>query len=66
MYNMESNIANVTKANNLYKRTAQEQDKISLQSNSSEYQVDDLVEEVNPSSEELRLKDICKYISHRW
>lgn len=66
MYNMESNIANVTKANNLHKRTAQEQDKIPLQSNSSEYQVDDLVEEVSPPSEELRLKDICKDISHRW
>ena len=34
--------------------TAQEQDKVSLHPGSSEYQGDDLVEEVRPSSEELR------------
>ena len=52
----ESNIANVTKTNNLLqeKITAQEQDKVSLHPDSSEYQGDDLGEEVRPSSEELR------------
>ena len=56
MDKMESNIANVTKTNNLLqeKITAQEQDKVSLHPDSSEYQGDDLGEEVRPSSEELR------------
>ena len=56
MDKMESNIANVTKTNNLLqeKITAQEQDKISLHPDSSEYPGDDLGEKVRPSSEELR------------
>ena len=56
MDKMESNIANVTKANSLLqeKITTQEQDKVSLHPDSSEYQGDDLGEEVRPSSEELR------------
>ena len=56
MDRMESNIANVTKTNNLLHEriTAQEQDKVSLHPDSSEYQGDDLGEEVRPSSEELR------------
>ena len=56
MYKMELNIANVTKTNNLLHEriTAQEQDKVSLQPNSSEYQVDDLGEEVRPLHVELR------------
>ena len=56
MEKMESNIANVTKTNNLHHEriTAQEQDKVSLHHNSSEYQGDDLGEEVRPSSEDLR------------
>ena len=56
MDKMESNIANVTKTNNLLqeKITAQEQDKISLHPDSSEYQGDDLGEKVRPSPEELR------------
>ena len=56
MDKMESNIANITKTNNLLqeKITAQEQDKVSLHPDSSEYQGDDLGEEVRPSSEELR------------
>ena len=55
MDKMESNIANITKANNLLqeKITSQEQDKVSLHSDSSEYQGDDLDQEVRPSSEEL-------------
>ena len=55
MDKMESNIANVTKTNNLLHEriTDQEQDKVSLHPDSSEYQGDDLVEEVRPSSEEL-------------
>ena len=54
---LESNIANVTKTNKLlHKRmTAQEQDKVSLHPDSSEYQGDDLGEEVRLSSEMLRL-----------
>ena len=52
---MESNIANATKTNNLHESiTSQEQDKVSLHPDSSEYQGDDLGEEVRPSSEELR------------
>ena len=56
MDKMESNIANVTKTNNLLHEriTAQEQDKVSLHPDSSEYQGDDLGGEVRPSSEELR------------
>ena len=52
---MESNIANVTKTNNLLQEriTAQEQDKVSLPPDSSEYQGYDLSEEVRPSSDEL-------------
>ena len=44
MDKMESNIANVTKTNNLLREgiTAQEQDKVSLHRDSSEYQGDDL------------------------
>ena len=55
MDKMESNIVNVTKTNNLLqeKITSQEQDKVSLHSDSSEYQGDDLDHEVRPSSEEL-------------
>ena len=53
---MESNIANFTITNNLLHEriTAQEQDKVCLHPDSSEYQGDDLGEEVRPSSEELR------------
>ena len=53
---MESNIANVTKTNNLLQEriNAQEQDKVSLNPDSSEYQGDDLGEDCRPSSEELR------------
>ena len=56
MDKMESNIANVTKTNKiLHERiTAQEQDKVSLHPDSSDYQEDDLGEKVRPSSEELR------------
>ena len=56
MEKMESNIANVTKTNNLlHKRiTAQEQDNVSLHPDSAQYQGDDLGEEVRPSFEELR------------
>ena len=56
MDKMESNIANVTKTNILFHEriTSQEQDKVSLQHDSSKYQGDDLGEEVRPSSEELR------------
>ena len=56
MDKMESNIANVTKTSNLLHEriTAQEQDKVSLHPDSSEYQGDDLGEEIRPSSEELR------------
>ena len=55
MDKMESNIVNVTNTNNLCKRvTAQVQDIVSLHPDSSEYQGDDLGEEVRPSSEELR------------
>ena len=55
MDKMESNIANVVKTNNLHERiTAQEQEKVSLYPDSSEYQVHDLGEKVRPSSEELR------------
>ena len=56
MDKIESNIANVTKTNHfLHERiTVQVQDKVSLHPDSSEYQGDDLGEEVNPSSEELR------------
>ena len=51
MKKMESNIANVTKTNNLlHKRiAAQEQDEVSLHPDSSEYQGDDLGEEIRPS-----------------
>ena len=53
---MKSNIAIVTKTNNLLqeKVTTQEQDKVLLHPDSSEYQGDDLGEKVRPSSEELR------------
>ena len=56
MDKMEPSIDNATKTNNLLqeKITAQEQDKVSLHPDSSEYQGDDLGEEVRPSSEELR------------
>ena len=52
---MESNIANVTKTNNLLHEriTEQEQDKVSLHPDSSEYQGDDFAAEVRPSYEEL-------------
>ena len=52
---MESNIANVTKTNNLLhtRIIAQEQDKASLHPDSSEYQGDHLGEEVRPSSKRL-------------
>ena len=55
MNKMESNIANVTKTNiHLHERiTTQEQDKVSLQPDSSEYEGDDLGEKVRHSSEEL-------------
>ena len=55
MNKMESNTVNVIKTNNLLqeKVTAQEQDKVSLHPDSSEYQGDDLGEEVRSSSEEL-------------
>ena len=55
MDKMESNIVNVTKTNNLLHEriTAQEQDKVSLHPDSSEYKGDDLGEEVRPSSEDL-------------
>ena len=57
MDNMESNIANVTKTNNLLHEriTTQEQDKVSLHPDSSKNQGDDLGEDVRPSSVELRL-----------
>ena len=53
---MEANIINATENHNLLHEimTAQEQDKVSLHPDSSEYQGDDLGEEVRPSSEELR------------
>ena len=56
MDKMESNIANVTRTNNLLNEriTAQEQDKVSRHPDSSEHQGDDLGEEVRPSSVELR------------
>ena len=56
MDKMESNIANVTKTNNLLQEriTAQEQNNVSRHPDSSEYQGDDLDEEGKPSSEELR------------
>ena len=55
MDNLELNITNVIKTNNLHERiTAQEQDKVSLYVDSFEYQGDDLDEEVRHSSEELR------------
>ena len=52
---MESNIANVTKSNNLLHEriTAQEQDKVSLHPDSSGYQGDDFDEEVRSLSEVL-------------
>ena len=55
MVKMESNIANDTKTNNpLQERiTAQNQDKVSLFADSSEYQEDDLGEEIRPSSQGL-------------
>ena len=55
MDKMESNIANVTKTNNLLdeKITSQVQDKVSLHSDSSKYWGDDLGEEVRLSSEGL-------------
>ena len=55
MDKMESNIANVTKTNNVLqeKISGQEQDKVSLQPDSSKYWGDDLDEVVRPSSEEL-------------
>ena len=56
MDKIELNIANVTKTNNIprVRITAQEQDKVSLHPNSSEYQGDHVGEEVRPLSEELR------------
>ena len=50
MDKIESNIANVTKTNNLLqeKITAQEQDKVSLHPDSSEYQGNDLDEKLGP------------------
>ena len=51
---MESNIANVTKTNRQERMTAQERHKVSLLPDSSEYQGDDLGEEVKPSFEEVR------------
>ena len=56
MDKMESNIANVTKTNNLLREgiTAQEQDKVSLHRDSSEYQGDDLGVDARPLSQELR------------
>ena len=55
MDKMESKIANVTKTNNLFQEriTSQEQDRASIHPDLSEYQGDDLGEEVRPSSEEL-------------
>ena len=55
MNKIGSNIANVTKTNNLLheRHTAQEEDKGSLHPDSSEYQGDDLGVEVRSSSEEL-------------
>ena len=52
---MEANIVNATDSHNLLHEimTAQEQDKVSLHPDSSEYQGDDLGEEVRSSSEEL-------------
>ena len=56
MGKMESNIANVAKTNNLLqeKITSQKQNEVSLHPDLSEYQGDDLDEEVRLSSEELR------------
>ena len=56
MDKMESNIAYVTKTNNLLQEriTAQEQDKVSLHPDSSEYQGNDLGKEGRPSTEESR------------
>ena len=56
MDKVESNTANVTKTNNLLQEriTAQEQDKVSIHPDLSEYQGDNLGEEGRPSSEELR------------
>ena len=66
---MEWNIANVTKTNKLfYERiTGQGQDKVSLHPDSSDYQGDDLGEQVRPWSGELRPVnteiDLTRYIS---
>ena len=56
MDKMESNIANVTKTTDLLHEriTAEEQDKVSLHLDSSEYQGDNLGEELRSSSEVLR------------
>ena len=56
MDKVESNTANVTKTNNLLQEriTAQEQDKVSIHPDLSEYQGDNLGEEGRSSSEELR------------
>ena len=56
MDKMESYTANVTKTNNLLQEriTAQEQDKVCLHPDLSEYQGDNLGEEGRPSSAELR------------
>ena len=56
MDKMESNIANVTKTNNILheRSTAQEQDKISVHPDSLKYQRNDLGEQVRSWSEELR------------
>ena len=52
---MESNIANFTKTNNFQEKiTAQEHDKVFLYPDSSEYQGNNLGEEVRPLSKELR------------
>ena len=50
MDKVESNTANVTKTNNLLQEriTAQEQDKVSIHPDLSEYQGDNLGEEVDP------------------
>ena len=55
MDKIESNIANITKTNKLQKRiTAQEQDKVFLHHDLSEYLGHDLGEKGRPFSEELR------------
>ena len=55
MDKIESNIASVTKTDSLLQEriTTQEKDKVFLHPDSSEYQGDELGEEVRPSSDEL-------------